>query len=204
MAASIGNLPKAPQTFDTVHMRVPLSINSTSHGSSNGQLTLKRHQKFKLEPMKILQPSNKKLSLPESQRIMHILDELVKKIEIIEFIEVICNNEERLRKVIANNLNEDDKKKNYEEIFMSICKHHLTMIECYKNKQYNENNPQFTQKKETLEGLIKNSCKDILRVFHFKPNLLTSVKDEFLNQKKDVFVITQLKSIYYILNLFQI
>lgn len=58
-------------------------------GSSSGLMSSSsshKRAKFKLEPLKVLEPSQKKLTLPESQRIMFVLEELIRRLEILDLI----------------------------------------------------------------------------------------------------------------------
>ena len=179
------------QQMDTMHMKLSHSMTFQSTPVNNnaaGGMT--RRQKFKLEPIKILEPSNKKLSLPESQRIMYILEELVRKIELIEYVDTLANHLDRVREIVRENLNEEDKKKFFEEILVSMLQHHKSLIDAYNKGHFRVDDPadqQATnttmQSKETLESLIKNSCKDILRVFHGKPALYEGIKNEFAKNK---------------------
>jgi hypothetical protein len=186
-SATLG-LPSQPATMDTMHMRLPssMSIQGGSGSNMNASLNIsRRQQKFKLEPMKILEPSTKKLSLPESQRIIYILEELIKHIEIVDYIELITNNDEKLRQLIRASLSEDERKKNFEQIFISMCQHHRALTTSYNNSINYEDSQSF-KNKDSLVMLIKNSCKDILRVLSSKPSLFEHVKEEFFKRKHQV------------------
>lgn len=100
MASLVSGFP-APVPMDTLHMRIP-SSGLTSKTPDNGlnNLQSKQRAKFKLEPMKVLEPSNKKLTLPESQRIMYILEELIRQLDVLDYIEVITNNDEKVGNLI--------------------------------------------------------------------------------------------------------
>ena len=84
------------QTIDTVHMRLPSTLAIQPNSSQN----VAKRQKFKLEPIKILEPSNKKLNLPESQRLMCILEELIKKVGMLDLITYIIYNALQIQKLI--------------------------------------------------------------------------------------------------------
>jgi len=118
MTSTTLGLPSQPATMDTMHMRLPSSNLSMQASNLNASIHMtRRQQKFKLEPMKILEPSSKKLSLPESQRIVYILEELIRQIEMIDYIELITNNDEKMRQLIRSSLTEEERKKN----FGSLC-----------------------------------------------------------------------------------
>lgn len=172
--------------MDTMHLKLPQQMTFQSAGNaSNATQTglTTRRQKFKLEPIKILEPSNKKLTLPEAQRIMYILEELIKKLETVNYINMIMNNEAKIRNLISVNLSDDDKKKNLENIFMSMFQHHKALVDSYNSGQFNDPGAKNSQTKESLESLIKSSTKDILRVFHAKPALYESLKTELAKAK---------------------
>ena len=193
------------QPMDTMHMKLShsMSFQSTSN-NNNATGGLTKRQKFKLEPIKILEPSNKKLTLPESQRIMFILEELSRKIEMVDYIETIANNIEKIRELIKENLNEEDKKKNLEGIIVSMFQHHKNLIDAYNKSQFktefqttfdsSDRASSGLQSKETLESLIKNSCKDILRMLIFKPMLYESIKSELSKIKPKNHLTNELAS----------
>ena len=195
--AATPSIMTPPQAIETMHMKLPSSI--SFQGSLTGSVhnTSKRQQKFKLEPIKILETSNKKLSLPESQRIMYILEELIRQIEILDYIEMITNNDEKIRTLLRTHLNEEEKKRNFENVFVSMCQHHRALVESYNKTSPRETNSKASptlQNKESMEVLIKSSCKDILRVFHLKPAFFESVKAEFTKTKRNHPQINELTS----------
>jgi hypothetical protein len=99
MSAGMVGFP-APVPMDTFHMQIGSSGNPQQQkdmlNSSQMMMPNSKSRKFKLEPMKVLEPSNKKLTLPESQRIMYILEEFIRQLEILDYIEVITNNDEKV------------------------------------------------------------------------------------------------------------
>lgn len=153
-------------------LKMASSIRSTS-------VTGTRRQKFKLEPIKILEPSNKKLNLPESQRIMFIIERLIRNIEIVDYISVIVNNEEKIRELIRLNFNEEEKSSNIEEKIMAMFQNHKRLTETYNKGQFKTNDSVSSQTKDSLEHLIKSSCKDIIRFMNNKPSFLESIKSNF-------------------------
>jgi hypothetical protein len=186
MTSTTLGLPSQPATMDTMHMRLPSSNLSMQASNLNASIHMtRRQQKFKLEPMKILEPSSKKLSLPESQRIVYILEELIRQIEMIDYIELITNNDEKMRQLIRSSLTEEERKKNFEQIFISMCQHHRAMASSYNNS--NDNDSSSTPKnRDSVVMLIKNSCKDIIRVLSSKPVLFENIKEEFQKRKQTV------------------
>lgn len=136
--------------------------------------------KFKLEPLKVLEPSQKKLSLPESQRIMFILEELIRKLEMLEYVGVVVANEQRARELLRHTLNDDELRKNVEHGFVAMCEHHRALVDAY--SKHNSSLPSQSStnaNRQSLEALIKSSCKDLLRVMQAKPTFYESVKQEF-------------------------
>ncbi|CAF1083008.1 unnamed protein product, partial [Brachionus calyciflorus] len=173
------------------------SIDPLKMSSSLGSTSVlgNKRQKFKLEPLKVLEPSNKKLNLPESQRIMYILERLVKKVEILEYINLIINNEEKIRQLIQLNLTEEEKNKNYEEKFLAMCHNHKYLIDTYNKGQFKSSDSVSSQTKESLESLIKNSCKDLIRVINNKPTFFENIKNELGQSQKPNPQILELKNL---------
>lgn len=191
------------QPMDTMHMKLSHSMSFQS-GNNNPAGGLTRRQKFKLEPIKILEPSNKKLTLPESQRIMFILEELARKIEMVDYIDTIVQNLEKVKHIIKENVNDEEKRKSLDEIIISMLQHHKSLIDAYNKGQFktefktgfdtSDRSSPGLQTKETLESLIKNSCKDILRVFNSKPFIYESIRSELAKNKSKNHLINELSS----------
>lgn len=132
----------------------------------------------------MLEPSNKKLNLPESQRIMGIIDELNRKIEILDMIVYLIGlNENKLRELIRKNLSDEEKSKNYENIIVSMFVHHKSLMETFnKGGQFNLNGS--IQTKESMEMLIKMSCKDIIRALSLKPVFFETIRNDLVKVKR--------------------
>lgn len=174
MASALAPFP-LPAPMDTLHMRIP---SGGTGNATNSQHNSKQRAKFKLEPMKILEPSNKKLSLPESQRIMYILDELIKQLNILDYMEVITNNDEKVSNLIRGEMSEQEHKVNFDHVFVSMCQNHRTLVDSIKKCDLVGSTDPNVKNKETLEMLLKSSCKDILRVAVKKPNWFQTFKKE--------------------------
>jgi IQ domain-containing protein D len=172
-----------PQQFETINMTLP----SHMQPQPQQQADLKR-KKFKLEPIKVLEPSSKKLTLPEAQRIMFIMDELLKKLEYLEYLNLIINNEEIVKSVLHANLSDDEEKSKFDQIFLHMCKYHRDLVRKYDQGEYVEDNNDESatgQSKHTLEAMIKNSCRDLMRIFHLKSSLFDNLKKQLSHLKKD-------------------
>ena len=174
MASTLAPFP-IPAPMDTLHMRIP---SGGAGNVTNTQQMNKQRAKFKLEPMKILEPSNKKLSLPESQRIMYILDELIMQLNILDYMEVITNNDEKVSNLIRGEMTEEERKVNFDNIFVSMCQNHRTLVDSIKKCDFENTMDPNVKNKETLDMLLKSSCKDILRVAVKKPNWFQTFKKE--------------------------
>lgn len=166
------------------------SVTGTGGGAVSSMST--RRPKFKLEPLKVLEPSNKKLNLPESQRIMFILEELIHKLEILDYIHIITNvhyDESKLRDLLSTSLSDEEKKKNYDQIFMSMCQHHRALFEAYNKGQFNvttgSGSESSAQTKQSMELLIKNSSKDMIRALSHSQVLYDSIKAEYAKYKRN-------------------
>ena len=172
------------QTIDTINLKLPHSMTSLANtilNNSNVNSQLAKRQKFKLEPIKILESSNKKLNLPESQRIIYIVEELINRLEILDYLPLMTSNDNTIRNILRANLNEEEKKKNFEQIFMSLCLHHWTISETYDRGEFKKRDSAHT--KDSLELLIKNSCKELLRFMQKKPVFFDEVKKELAMAK---------------------
>lgn len=197
MTSTTLGLPSQPATMDTMHMRLPSSNLSMQGSNLNASLNMTRRQnKFKLEPMKILEPSSKKLTLPESQRIVYILEELIRQIEMIDYIELITNNDDKIRQLIRTSLTEEERKKNFEQIFLSMCQHHRALASSYNNSSDNDSSSS-PKNRDSIVMLIKNSSKDIIRVLSSRPTLFENIKEEFLKRKQTVPQILELLGKFY-------
>jgi hypothetical protein len=198
MAASMQTfISQASQipVMDTIHMKLPQQ-NTTISSLTVGDI---KRQKFKLEPIKVLEPSSKKLSIPESQRIMYILEELVHKVEILDYINLIINNEDRMRNIIKNHLTEEEKKTKFDQIFLHMCKYHRELINKYNKGEFSQEDGSeraVNQTKESLELMIKNSTKDILRFFNTKPALFGTIKSELSEAKSSNPQLTELLGLF--------
>lgn len=172
-----------PQQFETINMTLP----SHMQPQSQQQADLKR-KKFKLEPIKVLEPSSKKLTLPEAQRIMFIMDELLKKLEYLDYLHLIINNEEIVKSVVNTGLTDDEEKSKFDQVFLHMCKYHRDLVKKYDQEDYTEDNNDENatgQSKNTLEAMIKNSCRDLMRIFNMKPTLFDNLKKHLNHLKKD-------------------
>ena len=184
--------------MDTIHMKLPQQNTSIS-GVTVSDI---KRQKFKLEPIKVLEPSSKKLSIPESQRIMYILEELVHKVEILDYINLIINHEERMKIIIKNHLTEEEKKTKFDQIFLHMCKYHKDLVNKYNKGDYRSVSQEdgseraAYQTKESLELMIKNSTKDILRFFNTKPALFETIKSELSEAKSSNPQLTELLGLF--------
>ena len=174
------------------------AASNVDNSTTTGVVVQMKRPKFKLEPIRVLEPSQKKLNLPESQRIVSIVEELVKKLEMIDYITFIANESDSLAELIQMNLSDEERRQNYEAIFVSMCEHHKELCASYNTAKFVDSSPpsatanegadqqqqqqphqSSSKTKESLESLIKASCRDILRVFQLKPNLYKNVRDEF-------------------------
>lgn len=195
--SAIAGFP-APVPMDTFHMQIGSSGNPQQqkdvlNNSQMMQQNSMKNRKFKLEPMKVLEPSNKKLTLPESQRIMYILDEFIRQLEVLDYMEVITNNDDKVSILIRSELNDDERKNNIEQIFISMCQNHRALVDAYKKGNFDVESNLALKNKETLQMLIKSSCKDILRVTLKKGNWFENFKRDNAKFKINHIQVNELK-----------
>jgi hypothetical protein len=185
------------QQMEFINLKLPQSSSNLTVPSGGGGLntamstassvTTTKRPKFKLEPIKVLEPSNKKLNLPESQRIMFILEELIRKMEMLEYINLMTVShwdESKLRELLHVNLSDEEKRKNYDQIFVSMCQHHRALLDSYSHGLAEDKNNSSAQTRQSIELLLKNSCKDFIRVFSLNPTFYDAVKSEYAKFKK--------------------
>lgn len=174
--ASVANAFPTPMPMDTYHMRLnsPGQLGNSNTLNQSQSMQKQQRAKFKLEPMKVLEPSNKKLSLPESQRIMYILDEFIRQLEILDYMDIITSNEEKSASFLRAELTDEERKNNMEEVFIAMCQNHQKLVKMFKEG----NDLPSLQNKETVEMLIKSSCKDIMRIIGKKNNWFANFKKE--------------------------
>jgi hypothetical protein len=142
----------------------------------------------KLVPLKDIKPTNKNINVPEAEHVMYIINELIKKIEIIDYLEVLVNNEDKLVKLIDEEFEDDhfenrlEKNSKSIEIFLSMCQNYRTLIKAYKNKSKRRNST--LQSRESMVMLIQSSTRDLLRVLFNRPKLFDLIKIKFKKEKR--------------------
>ena len=138
-----------------------------------------KHQE-KLESLKSLKPTHKRISVPESASILKVLEELIQKLEIVDYFEEITSNDEKLKELIILDLDnndphpDDEHVENIEHVLIIMCQNHQALVEG-KSKIDNE----------MKKMLIINSTKDINRILMKRSKLLKSIKKEFKETKKE-------------------
>lgn len=135
----------------------------------------------KLQPLKNLKPTHKRITIPESACVLKVIEELIQKLEIVDYFEEIVNNEDRLKELIQIDLNNNDPNpddqhvENIEHVLIFMCQNHRALIERKSNID-----------QEMKKMLISNSTKDIIRILMKRSKLLASIKDEFKSSKKEL------------------
>jgi hypothetical protein len=90
MSSSQLPLDLAGLKLSSVHSRSFIGASQTPIPSGLvSSMSSHKRTKFKLEPLKVLEPSQKKLTLPEAQRLMYILEELIHKLEMLEYLPLV-------------------------------------------------------------------------------------------------------------------
>lgn len=80
-----------------------------------------------------------------------------------------------------------------EQVFISMCQNHKKLAEAHKN---NSNDLPTLKNKDTLEMLIKSSCKDIMRIIAKKSNWFENFKKDTAKMKVDNVQINHLRSLF--------
>ena len=132
----------------------------------------------KLEPIKDIKPTKKQINVPQSTCILQIIDDLIRKFEIIEYFDVITSNEDLVKNAIQNDLNDRDPSprdiyvENIEQTFILMCRNHRSLLR-------NETNLD----RHALTMLIQNSTKDVIRVMLKRSKLFEMLRIELNGQK---------------------
>ena len=141
----------------------------------------------KLDPIpKELKPSVKHLNIPEAERIVTILSELIRKIEILDIIEAFTNNDDKVRSIISNELNTDyeyesdslHSKQVLADLFITMCQNYRALSFSYRKMQRLKD-PKHQAKKKDMVMLIQAATKDILRVLIRRPKFFAALRSEF-------------------------
>lgn len=90
----------------------------------------------------------------------------------------MISNEQKSRELFWQSLNDEEKRRNVEHGFMAMCEHHKALTDAYTKGGTSLS----AQNKPTMEALLKNSCKDLLRVLQSKPAFFESLKQEFASK----------------------
>ena len=86
--------------METVHMK----LKTTSSGFAPKPPAGGKQQRLKLDPLRALEPAKKKLSTLESQRIMAVLVESIKKVELVTAMPFILENLDRFNVSLGSEL----------------------------------------------------------------------------------------------------
>ncbi|CAF0890178.1 unnamed protein product [Didymodactylos carnosus] len=62
-----------------------------------------KHIRLQLDPLRLHEPARTKLSTLETQRIMIVFDDLVRKIELVEYLPIIVNNMDLFKNILDQN-----------------------------------------------------------------------------------------------------
>ncbi|CAH1802029.1 unnamed protein product [Owenia fusiformis] len=183
------------QPVEVVQMRIQQRSN---HAMSQNK---QRQRAIKLDPLRALEPARKKLTTVESQRILTVLEETIKRSEMITILPYLMDNMDRFAIVLGNEL-------------VNMLKTHRVMLDSYKDLK--SNTERLIKKKDRkgspklkddgsrassassigssrsiddrLESSIHNlhlvanqitqSCKNILRAFSLNPSAVNTLRGE--------------------------
>ena len=140
--------------------------------------------KNKLHPIKALKPTNKKITVQESNVILQAVEAFIKSLEIIDYFQEMTNNDGTMRALINRDLNDkdpcpwDEPVENIQQVFLIMCENHRSLVA----------SKPFAQK----QLLIRNSTKDICRILFKRSKLFEWVKLEFRNKKAENYYLSEL------------
>jgi len=147
-------------------------------------LGYQRHKKLsrifsKLEPIKHIKPTKKRITIPQSACIINILDDLIRQFEIIDYIHLITANTAIVAKQVSLDLT--DKDPSPTDVHMPGLQQTLAHM-CHNHQSLLTNETKLDR--PTLTMLVQNSTKDMLRVLMKRSKLFERLKLELAEQKK--------------------
>jgi len=147
-------------------------------------LGYQRHKKLsrifsKLEPIKNIKPTKKRITIPQSTCIINILDDLIRQFEIIDYIHLITANIDIVAEQVSLDLT--DKDPCLTDVYMPGLQQTLAHM-CQNHQSLMMNETKLDR--PTLTMLVQNSTKDMLRVLMKRSKLFERLKVELAEQKK--------------------
>lgn len=146
--------------------------------------TVKLHSFHRLEPLKALRPTHKRITVPESNIIIQTLEMFIRSLEIIDHFHEITNNDGIIRSLIHRDLNDkdpcpwDEPVDNIQTVFLIMCQNHRSLVA--------------SKPSASKALLIRNSTKDICRILFKRSKLFEWIKLEFKWRKTENFYLTEL------------
>ncbi|ESO91687.1 hypothetical protein LOTGIDRAFT_83213, partial [Lottia gigantea] len=141
------------------------------------------------DPSRALEPSRKKISTIEAQRVMSVFEETIRRVEIITLLPHIIENLDRFRISLGSDLadllqHHQVIQESYNEIRAELDKH-LAKRTPTQSAKSNVSRKTDAQLEEIIRNLslvaqqLSFSCKNILRAFQINPSACNSVLGEF-------------------------
>lgn len=109
------------QPMETLQMRLPSTLKPSTTGSAN----VSRRNKIKLDPLRALEPARKKLSTIEAQRIMAVIEDSIRRCDIVAVLPHVINNLDKYTTLLGPQLSQllAEHKKIYDKYSSLELKH---------------------------------------------------------------------------------
>ena len=184
------------QTYETVQMK--LQTSSSTQLAPQPPAMPKPKGKLRLDPQRALEPAKKKLTTLESERVMAVLIETIKRTQLVSLLPHIAENLERYRVSLGTDL-------------VKLIEEHQIIVKTFesmkadtekfleKEEQENEEGIQsrpssagsnMSQSEMAIRNLaivaqqMQNSVKSILRAFSLNPAAMNAILDADKDQDK--------------------
>jgi len=186
-----------PNAESTVHMKLGTGY------APNAPMGAKPKMKLRLDPQRALEPARKKLSTVEAQRIMAVLCDSIRRIELLTLLPFILENTDRFGTMLGSDLTQQLKD---HAVLLSSFNELKQSAEIFMEREAREASPaadesgsvgsrrasiqsSHSQADETMRNLalvarqIQNSCKTLLRGFSLNPAAATTILKENTSER---------------------
>ncbi|XP_064424334.1 dynein regulatory complex protein 10 [Latimeria chalumnae] len=168
---------------EVVTLTQPLNVNDANSKPKGGRVSVNRKKVSKVNALQILDPGRKKLTSIETQRIISVLEECIKKVEVVSLLPYAQNNLDRFSVVFGSELTSAIKEHCRLEIQLQI-KLNLHKAEGILLTLHREDEGDGSTEEERARKLqlfqhgFISSVKNILRLFQANPAASQALRAE--------------------------
>lgn len=130
----------------TIHMKVRTPSRQTQASKNSAELPSKR-QNLRLDPFRALEPARKKLTTIETQRIMAVFEETIRRVEVVILIPHIIKDLDRFRVSLGSEL-------------VELLEHHHVIISSYEEIRHDLENQLGRRAVKKSPSLIEEADAD--------------------------------------------